>query len=67
MKPMESRQPMRMQMGNMQMQMGEESQSQAGTPSAPGGKRFCSQCGHAVDRQDRFCSACGHRLKPVEE
>lgn len=51
MKPME---PMQMQMGNMRMQMG--------GPEPKSAKRFCSQCGHAVDQSDRFCSDCGNRL-----
>jgi hypothetical protein len=29
---------------------------------APGTRRFCSQCGTAVEPGDRFCSSCGHRL-----
>lgn len=53
MKPME---PMQMQMGNMRMQMGMPEPKQSA-------KRFCSQCGHAVDQRDRFCSDCGNRLR----
>lgn len=62
MKPMEPMQPMKMgnmemkinpmemRMGNMSMEMGSS------------GKRFCSQCGTAVQGSDRFCSSCGHQL-----
>jgi hypothetical protein len=55
--------PMEMQMGNMHMQMGEA--PALTTPPVTGTRRFCSQCGGAVDPSDRFCSSCGHRLSDV--
>jgi hypothetical protein len=51
--------PMEMRMGNMEMRMGTAT-SATTTPSAT--RRFCSQCGVAVEPSDRFCSSCGHRL-----
>jgi zinc-ribbon domain len=67
--------PMEMRMGNMQMSMGNTrmgrptEQTRAGqvpSNSSPqpsqSTRRFCSQCGVAVDADDRFCSSCGHRL-----
>lgn len=36
--------------------------------SANGHKRFCSQCGTAVDLDDKFCANCGHKLMaPIVE
>jgi len=46
--------PMRMRMGDMEMQMGKA------TPDPM--RKFCPQCGQAVQVGDRFCSSCGHRL-----
>jgi hypothetical protein len=61
--------PMEMRMGDMEMRMGSPAASStpkipnpsaaSGTPST---RRFCSQCGTAVEPEDRFCSSCGHRL-----
>lgn len=45
-------QPMEMKMGNMSLKMGESAQV----------KRFCSQCGAAIQERDRFCSSCGNAL-----
>jgi zinc-ribbon domain len=52
--------PMEMRMGDMEMRMG--SPTASSTPSTPNPRRFCSQCGTAVEPEDRFCSSCGHRL-----
>jgi hypothetical protein len=49
--------PMEMRMGNMEMRMGNQAE-----PQAPK-RRFCTQCGAAVDPDDRFCGSCGHRLE----
>lgn len=59
MKPMNMGQmnPMEMRMGDMEMRMGS-----AAAPNTPSPRRFCSQCGAAVEPEDRFCSSCGHRL-----
>ncbi len=46
--------PMEMQMGSMEMRMG------SADPSPP---QFCSQCGLKVAPEDRFCSGCGHALQ----
>jgi zinc-ribbon domain len=65
--------PMEMRMGNMHMRMGhmrmgepiQPTQSTRATPpeqSASPTRKFCSQCGVAVEASDRFCSSCGHRL-----
>jgi NADH pyrophosphatase NudC (nudix superfamily) len=51
--------PMQMRMGNMEMRMGTATAAPT-TPSAT--RRFCSQCGAAVEPSDRFCSSCGHQL-----
>lgn len=48
---------MQMRMGNMEMQMGENASSQ---PI----RRFCTQCGSAIQASDRFCTSCGHQLRP---
>ncbi|WP_041619127.1 zinc ribbon domain-containing protein [Stanieria cyanosphaera] len=48
--------PMEMRMGNMSMKMGKKVKSTST-------KRFCTQCGHPVNKSDRFCSSCGHQLK----
>ncbi len=67
MKPMKPMQPMtmgNMQMNPMRMEMG-DMVMQMGTPEAQSpapGKRFCSQCGASVKESDRFCASCGHRL-----
>lgn len=53
MRPMSSMRPMRMQMGDMQMSMGEKAEAEPR-------KRFCTQCGAALGEQDRFCGSCGH-------
>jgi zinc-ribbon domain len=52
--------PMEMRMGDMEMRMG--SPTASSTPNTPNPRRFCSQCGTAVEPEDRFCSSCGHRL-----
>jgi zinc-ribbon domain len=49
--------PMEMRMGDMEMRMGS-----ASAPNTPSTRRFCSQCGTAIEAEDRFCSSCGHRL-----
>jgi hypothetical protein len=49
-------QPMQMRMGNMEMQMGSQS-------STSSDRRFCSQCGQAVQVGDRFCAHCGNSLR----
>lgn len=57
--------PMEMRMGNMQMRMGEVGQPPQAAPVNPpvqATRKFCSQCGVAVEVSDRFCSSCGHRL-----
>ncbi|MGA7953362.1 MAG: zinc-ribbon domain-containing protein [Gloeobacterales cyanobacterium] len=68
--------PMEMRMGDMEMRMGSPTPlSTSKTPSppdvpntpaasgtTPSTRRFCSQCGTAVEPEDRFCSSCGHRL-----
>lgn len=63
MPPMQPMQPMRMQLGNMQMQMGESiNPLVTQPPNQPVSKLFCSQCGSQVKEDDRFCSHCGHGL-----
>jgi hypothetical protein len=58
MSPMEPMAPMRMEMGDMRLEMGG-----AATSTDPTSKpRFCSQCGTPVQSKDRFCAQCGHRL-----
>jgi zinc-ribbon domain len=52
--------PMEMRMGDMEMRMG--SPTASSKPNTPNPRRFCSQCGTAVEPEDRFCSSCGHRL-----
>lgn len=52
--------PMEMKMGNMEMKMG--STSSSGSSSTTPQRRFCTQCGAAIQPEDRFCSSCGHRL-----
>jgi zinc-ribbon domain len=57
--------PMEMRMGNMHLRMGEPiqtAQSASTSQSAQPTRKFCSQCGVAVEPSDRFCSSCGHRL-----
>ncbi|UZQ55036.1 zinc ribbon domain-containing protein [Trichothermofontia sichuanensis B231] len=52
--------PMEMRMGNMEMRMGDRA---IAAPSASTTvRRFCSQCGAAVQPGDRFCASCGHQL-----
>ncbi len=75
--PIMPMQPMKMTMGNMNMSMGEmrmgdmtlssraDSQTHASTESSAQSsakKKFCSQCGTAVEASDRFCAQCGHKL-----
>lgn len=48
--------PMEMRMGNLELRMGNPS------PSPATDRRFCSQCGAAVETGDRFCSHCGNAL-----
>jgi hypothetical protein len=64
MRPMQMhRNPMSMSMGDMQMSMGEMSSSTPSSASeAAKVKRFCAQCGSAVQPGDRFCAYCGDRL-----
>jgi hypothetical protein len=62
--------PMEMRMGNMEMRMGNATLSPPATPpsgttpasTAPAQRRFCGQCGAAVQSSDRFCSSCGQPL-----
>jgi NADH pyrophosphatase NudC (nudix superfamily) len=72
------RNPMSMSMGDMQMSMGEMHTAQSSSHSSTHGsthsstaaseadaakvKRFCAQCGSAVQPGDRFCAYCGDRL-----
>ena len=56
-----SLEPMQMQMGEMKMQMGSTSSTNANDPATTQ-RRFCTQCGQAVDPSDRFCASCGHAL-----
>ena len=60
---MNAGQPMQMRMGNMQMRMGESPQSAPPSTTPQAGRRFCSQCGAAVEPTDRFCASCGHQLQ----
>ena len=53
-KPMGSMRPMEMRMGGMHMSMGASEKEAA--------KRFCTQCGNPVQKDDRFCASCGHAL-----
>ncbi len=53
--------PMEMRMGDMEMRMGSPT-APSSTPNTASPRRFCSQCGTAVEPEDRFCSSCGHRL-----
>ncbi|MGB7250769.1 MAG: zinc-ribbon domain-containing protein [Phormidesmis sp.] len=75
MPPMQmSSNPMAMSMGNMAMSMGQMSPDQAASDQAASDaestvaessqkvKRFCGQCGSAVQPSDRFCAYCGDRL-----
>ncbi len=56
MKPMGGMRPMEMRMGGMHMSMGSvEKEAQTA-------KRFCTQCGKPVRKDDRFCASCGHAL-----
>jgi hypothetical protein len=60
--------PMEMRMGNMQMRMDKPvltTQLAQVTPPVQATqvtRKFCSQCGAAIEASDRFCSSCGHRL-----
>jgi NADH pyrophosphatase NudC (nudix superfamily) len=56
--------PMQMRMGNMAMSMGSATSAASAAEHSPasGQKKFCSQCGSAVQPSDRFCSNCGHQL-----
>lgn len=66
--------PMQMRMGNMAMSMGGASSHSSvsvnsrvnlnppATPAQPA-RKFCNQCGSAVEASDRFCSACGNPLQ----
>jgi hypothetical protein len=47
--------PMTMQMGDMRLSMGNA------TP--PDTRKFCTQCGAAINAGDRFCGSCGHQLQ----
>jgi len=49
--------PMEMRIGDMEMRMGT-----AATATTASSRRFCSQCGLAVQPTDRFCASCGHAL-----
>lgn len=55
MQPMKPMSPMKMEMGNMKMEMG-------ASRSTPAKAKFCSQCGASVKNSDRFCSQCGNSL-----
>lgn len=72
--PLSSMQPGRMSMGNMsmgnmsmnldgmQMRMG-DMELTMGDRTAPNPlRKFCPQCGNAVQVGNRFCAHCGHRL-----
>lgn len=49
---------MQMQMTPMEMRMGDRVlRMDTASP-----RRFCSQCGAAVQASDRFCASCGHAL-----
>lgn len=58
--------PMSMTMGNMAMGIGSAAVSPAKQDShdetAHLEKRFCTQCGSAVEAGDKFCGQCGDRL-----
>lgn len=61
--------PMQMRMGDMELKMGSPAASASEPPLSETSsknaqaKRFCSQCGTAVEGGDRFCSSCGHQLR----
>jgi NADH pyrophosphatase NudC (nudix superfamily) len=57
--------PMQMRMGSMELKMGSAAASTSAAEAASQTaqtRRFCNQCGVAVDGGDRFCSNCGHQL-----
>ena len=55
--------PMEMRMGNMHLSMGSVSSESAHSgKTQPTERRFCNQCGVALEPKDRFCSSCGHKL-----
>ncbi len=58
--------PMSMAMGNMAMSMGSATASPAmkdpNDETTHSAKRFCTQCGSAVESGDKFCGHCGDRL-----
>ena len=55
--------PMEMRMGNMHLSMGSVSSESAHSgKTQPTERRFCNQCGVAIEPEDRFCSSCGHKL-----
>lgn len=56
--------PMEMRMGDLEMRMESSSAASASPPDPRPTRRFCSQCGAAVQPSDRFCASCGHRLEP---
>lgn len=63
MKPMSPMPPMRMEMGDMRMEMGgADTPTEPGQGQAQARPRFCSQCGTPVNPDDRFCAQCGHKL-----
>ena len=55
---------MQMNLDNMEMRMGNMEMKMGGAQPAQSDRRFCSQCGSAVQSVDRFCTHCGHQLKP---
>ncbi|MEB3291721.1 MAG: zinc ribbon domain-containing protein [Synechococcales bacterium] len=65
--------PMEMRMGNLQMSLNTpNTQVPTGSPppTAPPAvpatnRRFCPQCGSAVQPSDRFCASCGNALASV--
>lgn len=73
MQPMKPMQPM--EMGNMSMnadtmEMRMGNMSIGGMPpqdnaddTSQESKKFCTQCGTAVQPEDNFCGSCGHKLK----
>jgi hypothetical protein len=52
--------PMEMRMGNMYMQMPQDSNKESPSKS---NQQFCTQCGTLVKTGDRFCAHCGHKLE----
>ncbi|MHA3769978.1 zinc ribbon domain-containing protein [Verrucomicrobiota bacterium sgz303538] len=54
--PLEPLKPMEMQMGNMRMSMS------VNKGAAEPARRFCTQCGKPVGREDRFCAYCGAKI-----